>query len=67
MNTAMWSSPFTRQHLRVLEGLGVSVIQPVSKQLACGDVGVGALAEPHTISLEVGRGGLQAAGVWGWM
>ena len=44
MNTAMWVSPFTAKHLDKLSELGVHVIQPVSKTLACGDVGVGAMA-----------------------
>lgn len=52
MNTFMWSSPFTSQHLSVLTGLGVQVIDPVEKTLACGDVGQGAMAHVPTI---VGR------------
>jgi hypothetical protein len=45
MNTYMWESPFTNMHLGALKNLfGVSVIPPVEKELACGDVGVGAMA-----------------------
>ncbi len=44
MNTYMWDSPFTQQHLAVLRTLRVSVVPPVAKQLACGDHGVGAMA-----------------------
>lgn len=44
MNTAMWAHPATRTHLGVLRSWGVTIVPPVSKQLACGDVGNGALA-----------------------
>lgn len=50
MNTYMWNSPLTSQHLKVLKELGVHVLDPVEKTLACGDVGVGGLAEPKTIA-----------------
>lgn len=54
MNTFMWDSPFTRQHICVLEQqLGVHVIPPISKALACGDVGAGAMAEPTSIAQAV--------------
>jgi phosphopantothenoylcysteine decarboxylase len=49
MNTFMWTSPFTLRHLTALEDLGVVVIPPISKKLACGDTGNGAMAEPATI------------------
>lgn len=49
MNTLMWDSPFTRAHLDAIQGLGVHVIPPISKKLACGDVGNGAMAEPSSI------------------
>lgn len=45
MNTVMWDSPFTRQHVSLVSSLGVRLVQPVEKRLACGDVGVGAMAE----------------------
>jgi phosphopantothenoylcysteine decarboxylase len=44
MNTAMWSHPATAAHLGTLRAWGVRVVDPVEKRLACGDVGVGALA-----------------------
>jgi phosphopantothenoylcysteine decarboxylase len=45
MNTAMWEHPLTTRQLGVLTGtLGVRVVPPVSKALACGDVGAGAMA-----------------------
>jgi phosphopantothenoylcysteine decarboxylase len=49
MNTHMWTSPFTERHLKELNGLGIRLIEPISKKLACGDTGVGAMAEPLTI------------------
>ncbi|KAJ3159263.1 hypothetical protein HDU86_001866 [Geranomyces michiganensis] len=46
MNTVMWEHPFTRKHLGVCTGeLGYAIIEPVVKTLACGDTGVGAMAE----------------------
>jgi phosphopantothenoylcysteine synthetase/decarboxylase len=50
MNTFMWESPFTSDHLSRLERLGVTVIPPVGKRLACGDVGLGAMAAPEAIA-----------------
>lgn len=45
MNTAMWTHPATTRNLRWIDELGrFSVLDPVSKRLACGDVGPGALA-----------------------
>lgn len=52
MNTAMWKQPVTRRHIEVLEGdWGVKnggwfeVLQPMEKELACGDVGGGAMKD----------------------
>lgn len=53
MNTLMWDNPFTAKHLNLLRELGVQVIPPIRKFLACGDVGIGAMAEPSTIDHEV--------------
>ncbi|CAE7203456.1 HAL3B [Symbiodinium natans] len=44
MNTLMWEHPSTLQHLTTLQARGSTIIPPVSKTLACGDVGRGALA-----------------------
>ena len=50
MNTEMWKHPATARNLRWLEELGrYRLISPVSKRLACGDVGVGGLADPTEI------------------
>lgn len=57
MNTAMWESPFTGEHLGVLARvLGARVVAPaVLKKLACGDVGAGAMAAPEEIAGAVAR------------
>jgi len=53
MNTVMWENPLTRGHLdSFVRSYGrnhVSLVNPVSKRLACGDTGVGALADVQTI------------------
>jgi len=46
MNTLMYEHPLTAQHVRTIrEVIGYNVVGPVSKGLACGDVGVGAMVE----------------------
>jgi phosphopantothenoylcysteine decarboxylase len=56
MNTYMWHNPLTQKHLdaclSLMGGSGV-VVPPISKELACGDVGLGAMAEPATILEQV--------------
>jgi len=49
MNTLMWQSPLTAPQIDTLRRLGVRVVEPVAKVLACGDEGVGAMAAPDTI------------------
>lgn len=63
MNTAMWDHVLTRRQLDVVRGFGtsslsrsdgnrdsvVTVVEPMVKKLACGDVGAGALAELEDI------------------
>lgn len=44
MNTCMWSHPVTARHMGTLRSWGIQIIPPVSKTLACGDTGIGALA-----------------------
>lgn len=53
MNTAMWKHPFTQPSLARLQSLGISVIPPVRKVLACGDIGDGAMASVQDIVLAV--------------
>lgn len=55
MNTAMWRHPITKKQIKVLEeewgaGTGdgdgwITVLRPIEKELACGDVGDGAMKD----------------------
>lgn len=46
MNTKMWEHPVVVRNLRWLEELGrYTIVAPSHKRLACGDVGVGGLAD----------------------
>ena len=45
MNTFMWHQRITSTHLASLRARGVHIVPPISKKLACGDEGVGAMAE----------------------
>lgn len=56
MNTLMWANPLTEKQLKLcadLMGSYENIIPPIEKKLACGDVGVGAMAEPATILAHV--------------
>ncbi|KAJ6499585.1 flavoprotein [Mycena vitilis] len=46
MNTLMWEHPLTTEHLRVVRDVvKYHVVGPIGKQLACGDIGMGAMTE----------------------
>ena len=45
MNTAMWEHPVTQQQVTTLQRFGYTKLGPISKTLACGDCGVGAMSE----------------------
>ncbi len=50
MNTEMWFHPVVQRNLEWLAALGrYTLVDPVDKQLACGDVGQGGLADPAVI------------------
>jgi len=53
MNTAMWENPLVRRNLALLEqvdgGRRYRFVQPAEKTLACGETGIGALAEESRI------------------
>lgn len=50
MNTAMWEHPVVRRNLDWIAALGrYTLVSPTAKRLACGDVGVGGLAEIQDI------------------
>lgn len=50
MNTEMWLNPVVERNMRWIAELErYRVVPPIEKRLACGDVGVGGLAEPADI------------------
>ena len=49
MNVHMWDHPLTNRSIAVLQDLGYIQIGPISKKLACGDIGMGAMAEVDQI------------------
>lgn len=66
MNTAMWRHPVTGKQIKVLEqdwGAGedgegegwITVLRPMEKELACGDVGDGAMMDWRAIVAHIGR------------
>ncbi|RWR72106.1 phosphopantothenoylcysteine decarboxylase [Cinnamomum micranthum f. kanehirae] len=65
MNTFMWNNPFTERHLEIVSQLGISLVPPITKRLACGDYGNGAMAEPSLIFSTV-RLYFQSQGRVGW-
>uniref|UniRef100_A0A915D790 Flavoprotein domain-containing protein n=1 Tax=Ditylenchus dipsaci TaxID=166011 RepID=A0A915D790_9BILA len=51
MNTCMWNSPLTYQHLKTLKELLLyREIPPIEKELICGDKGYGAMASLQMIA-----------------
>jgi phosphopantothenoylcysteine decarboxylase/phosphopantothenate--cysteine ligase len=49
MNTNMYQNPVTQQNLDRLRTLDWTILTPGSGRLACGDVGVGKMAEPEEL------------------
>jgi len=50
MNTVMWNHPVVQRNLKWVADLNrYQIVPPVSKRLACGDEGIGGLAEPSAI------------------
>ncbi len=49
MNTAMYENPATQANMERLEGFGISIMEPASGLLACGDEGKGKMPEPDEI------------------
>ncbi len=49
MNTNMYENKITQKHIKDLKDRGFIFIDPVSGRLACGDKGVGKMAEPIDI------------------
>lgn len=49
MNTQMYSHPITAEQITRLSTWGYRFIDPVEKRLACGDFGIGGMAEVESI------------------
>ena len=49
MNLWMWEHPATQANLALLKSRGVHIIDPGVGDLACGDEGIGRMAEPDVI------------------
>ncbi len=49
MNVEMWSHPATQANLEILRRRGALIVEPGIGYQACGEVGVGRLAEPEDI------------------
>ncbi|KAF8799014.1 flavoprotein [Phlegmacium glaucopus] len=46
MNTLMYEHPLTAEHIRIVEDVvKYNIVGPIGKNLACGDVGIGAMTE----------------------
>jgi phosphopantothenoylcysteine decarboxylase/phosphopantothenate--cysteine ligase len=53
MNHIMWNHPATQANLKILQNHGVNLIAPESGEQACGETGVGRMAEPETICQQI--------------
>jgi phosphopantothenoylcysteine decarboxylase/phosphopantothenate--cysteine ligase len=49
MNVRMWEHPATRANMAVLKKRGVAFVGPEEGDMACGEWGMGRMAEPETI------------------
>ena len=49
MNHAMWSHPATKRNIAQLKKDGIHIIDPVAGEMACGEYGIGRMAEPEAI------------------
>ena len=49
MNVWMWEHPATQANLALLKSRGVHIIEPGVGDLACGDEGIGRIADPDVI------------------
>lgn len=46
MNTLMYEHPLTAEHVRIVQDVvRYQIVGPIGKNLACGDVGLGAMTE----------------------
>ena len=52
MNTQMWTHPAVEKNVSTLRDMGVTIVEPVVKTLACGETGIGAMAPISNIVAE---------------
>ncbi len=50
MNNVMWNKSIVQTHVQTLSQSGAQIIDPVSGELACGEEGIGAMADPSHIA-----------------
>lgn len=55
MNTHMFTNPTTQKNLKVLSDMGYIIVPPMKKVLACGDDGIGAMAQIQDIVDTISR------------
>ncbi|OGW60261.1 MAG: hypothetical protein A2V83_09045 [Nitrospirae bacterium RBG_16_64_22] len=65
MNVEMYGHPATQANVATLRARGVTVFDPVAGELACGESGVGRLADPERIAQGVLRTVLKAGDLEG--
>jgi phosphopantothenoylcysteine decarboxylase / phosphopantothenate---cysteine ligase len=53
MNTKMWENPATQNNIKTLIKNGIRIIEPESGMLACGEEGLGRLANIETLAEEI--------------
>jgi len=49
MNVRMWDHPATQENFKILQARGIKFIGPVEGNMACGEFGMGRMAEPLDI------------------
>ena len=49
MNTRMWNNPVTQKNVAALKEIGFKFVGPTEGRLACGEQGIGRMAEPEQI------------------
>ena len=54
MNTGMLENPVTQENIAALKARGVTVIEPVDGELACGVKGQGRMMDPQKIVQSLG-------------
>jgi phosphopantothenoylcysteine decarboxylase/phosphopantothenate--cysteine ligase len=53
MNVRMWHHPATQRNLATLRADGITIMEPASGSMACGEFGKGRLPEPEEIVAEI--------------